>query len=355
MTGNRAAVLHDPGDLRVEERPTPAPGAGDVLIEVSVVGVCGSDVHYYREGRIGDFVVGAPLVLGHEAAGLVVAVGPGVDPVRVGERVAVEPGVPCRRCTACKTGRYNLCPDMRFLATPPVDGAFTRFLTIPADFAHPIPPGMRDEEAALCEPLAVGVWANRRAEVQPGDRVLVTGAGPVGLLAAQVAAVRGAEVTVIDPSPARRSLAASVGLSDSHPEIPRLRVDVLLECSGAPEALASGLATLNPAGRAVVVGMGADLVPLPLPLLQTREISLTGTFRYANCYPAAVSLARRHAVHLAALVGSRFGLDQVEEALLASTRDPSIVKAFVYPQHTSLPARDRPGTPTPRTSQGGQE
>src|SRR3954454_842070 len=183
----RAAVLHGPGEVVIEERPVPRPGPAEVVVRVRSVGVCGSDTHYYDHGRIGSFVVEAPLVLGHEAAGEVTELGPGVTRLTGGQRVSVEPGVPDLTCEQCLAGRYNLCPDMRFFATPPIDGSLAEFVTVHEDFAHPVPEDMSDDAAALLEPLSVGVWANRRGGVTAGSRVLTTGAGPVGLVAAQCA------------------------------------------------------------------------------------------------------------------------------------------------------------------------
>lgn len=263
------------------------------------VGVCGSDVHYYRHGRIGDFVVDAPLVLGHEASGRIVARGSEAQRHEVVQRVALEPGVPCGRCTQCRAGRYNLCPDVIFLATPPVDGAFTRYLAAHEDFVHPVPDSLSDEAAALLEPLSVGVWAAQKAAVQPGDRVLVTGAGPVGVLCALVALARGAaQVTVTDVSPERLEVARRLGIPATHlatdgtPAEAGIEADVLLECSGAARAIGDGLRARAPAGRAVLVGMSPDPeVAVPVALLQNRELAVTGTFRYAGTYPAALALA----------------------------------------------------------------
>ena len=205
---NRSAVLNSARDLDVLDRPVPTPGPSQVLVQVEAVGICGSDVHYYEHGRIGSYVVDRPMIIGHEAAGMVVAAGEDVDYRLVGERVALEPGVPCRSCRQCLSGRYNLCPDVVFFATPPVDGAISQLVTIDADFAHPVPDGLTFEQAAMAEPVSVGVWAARRAAITPGDRVLVTGAGPIGLLAAQVArAFGGVDITVTDLSDFRLSVA----------------------------------------------------------------------------------------------------------------------------------------------------
>jgi len=188
----RAAVLEGVGKVTLQERPVPLPGPGEVLVEVAAVGTCGSDVHYYEHGRIGDFVVESPLVLGHEPSGVVVAAGPGADRHRPGQRVSIEPGVPDFTCEYCRAGRYNLCPRMRFFGTPPIDGAFCEYVVVHEEFAYPVPDSLSDDAAALVEPLSVGVWACRKARVGPGSRVLVVGAGPIGLVCLQAAKAFGA-------------------------------------------------------------------------------------------------------------------------------------------------------------------
>lgn len=331
---NLSAVLHAPRDLRVEERPHPVPGAHDVLVRPGAVGICGSDVHYYEHGRIGPHVVRAPMVVGHEAAGTVVEVGADVDPARVGELVALEPGVPDRTCEQCLAGRYNLCPAVVFFATPPVDGAIAQLVAIDASFAHPVPAGLDVEQAAMAEPVSVGVWAARRAGVSPGDRVLVTGAGPIGLLAAQVARAFGARsVTVTDVSAFRLGIARELGFEGLDAREPLTGAfDVLLECSGAAAAFSAGCAALAPAGRAVLVGMGADTVSLDVALVQGREITVTGLFRYAGTYPTALSLLASGRVRTDVVVTHRFGLAGTDDALTLARRDPRSLKAVVLPQ-----------------------
>jgi L-iditol 2-dehydrogenase len=331
---NRSAVLRGEHDLVIEERPVPAPGPGEVLVKVGAVGICGSDVHYYEHGRIGPFVVEAPMVIGHEAAGVVVGVGEGVDPGRVGELVALEPGVPCRHCEQCLAGRYNLCPDVVFFATPPIDGAISTLVTLDAAFAFAAPEGMDAEQAAMAEPVSVGVWACRKAGVTAGDRVLVTGAGPIGLLAGQVARAFGAsQVTVTDVSDFRLGVADDLGLEAHRADQPLTgEYDVLLECSGAPVAVKTGLAALARAGRAVLVGMGPDEVGINIPLVQSRELSITGTFRYARTYPLALQLISSGAIDVARIITHRFSLDETEAALTAGRREPEAIKSIVLPQ-----------------------
>jgi len=329
----RASVLIGRGEIRLEERPVPDPGPGEVLVKVASVGVCGSDVHYYREGRIGDFVVDQPLVLGHEVSGDIVAVGAGVGDSRLGERVAIEPQRPCRVCAQCSAGRYNLCPRMEFYATPPVDGAFCDYVTIQAEFAHRVPDEVSYDVAALLEPLSVGIWASRKAHVVPGSRILVAGAGPIGVIATQAARAFGAaEVIVTDPVPQRREMARRFGATTTLDPVTEavadLGVDAFLDCSGAPAAVRSGLTAVRGGGTVVLIGMGADEVPLPISVIQTRELNVTGVFRYTDTWPTAAHLAASKQVDLASLVTGRFDLEHAEEALNADLTAGSL-KAVV--------------------------
>jgi L-iditol 2-dehydrogenase len=310
-----------------------------VTVRVASVGVCGSDVHYYEHGRIGQFVVESPLVLGHEASGEVAAVGPGVPFAVVGQRVSVEPGVPDLTCEQCLAGRYNLCPNMRFFATPPIDGAFAEYVVVHAAFAHPVPDTISDDAAALLEPLSVGIWACRKGRVSAGSRVLITGAGPIGLVTVQAARAFGAtEIIVSDVNPARLDLARDLGATHvvdartaSVTDLPR-PPQVLLECSGHPAATVDGLRALDRAGRAVLVGMGGDELPLPLSVVQERELEVTGTFRYAGTWPTAIALVAAGRVDLDRLVTGTYALGEAESALTAARRDPGSVKVVVHPQ-----------------------
>jgi L-iditol 2-dehydrogenase len=333
----RASVLRGVRDVAVEQRSVPTPGPGEVQVRVGSVGVCGSDMHYYERGRIGQFVVDAPLVLGHEAGGTVSAVGLDVVGLRIGDRVAIEPGVPCRACAQCRAGRYNLCPGVRFFATPPYDGAFCEYVTMPADFVYAVPDTVSDDASGLLEPLSVGIWASRRAGISPGDRVLVTGAGPIGLIAAQTARAYGAtSVAVTDVNPHRLDVAERLGFTaidvsrDSLTDV-GVEADVLLECSGNGRATWDAVATLAPAARVVLVGMGGDEIRLPLSYVQDREITFSGAFRYANTWPEAIELAASGRVDLDGLVTGHFSLDDVEGALTAGRDDPGSIKVVVRP------------------------
>ena len=184
---NRAAVMTGLETIEIQDVPEPVPQPHQAVVRVEAVGVCGSDTGYYKVGRIGDYVVTGPLILGHEVAGQVIEVGDDVTDVQVGDRVAIEPGTPCRHCHECLAGRYHLCPELEFFATPPYDGALVQRMAVDARNLYRLPDSMSYEQGALVEPLSVGIWGCKRARLEPGDEVLVTGAGPVGLLAASVA------------------------------------------------------------------------------------------------------------------------------------------------------------------------
>ncbi|MDP2952871.1 MAG: NAD(P)-dependent alcohol dehydrogenase, partial [Chloroflexota bacterium] len=242
-----AAVLHGKLDLRLEHRPIPLPGPGQVLVRIVAVGICGSDVHFWKDGRIGTRVVERPMILGHECAGEVVALGEGVAAFQVGDRVALEPGIPCGFCPWCRTGRYNLCPQVRFLAAPPTDGALAEYVAHPAALTYKLPAHLSYEEGALLEPLSVGLHAVERAGVRVGDRVLIAGAGPIGLVNLFAAKAHGAsQVYLTDIRPHRLELACRLGAEaaiDAR-ETPGVQqkmqeftegygVDIALDCSGS--------------------------------------------------------------------------------------------------------------------------
>lgn len=334
---NHAAVMPELGRIDIQPVPEPEPGPREAVVQMEAVGVCGSDTAYYTVGRIGDYIVDGPIILGHECSGQVVAVGAEVTQVKVGDRVAIEPGTPCRDCRDCMAGRYHLCPDLVFFATPPYDGSLVQRMAIDERQLFVMPDGMSYEEGAMCEPLSVGIWACKRAGLEPGDRVLVTGAGPVGLLAAQVARAFGASsVTVADIAEFRLDMARELGF-----EVERVGegtdndFDVLLECSGAPTALADGLWRLRTNGRAAMVGMPKQDVTLALSRLNVNELTVGLVNRYAHTWPMAIELISSGRVDVASLVTHRFPLDETADALMLAKNVPDSVKAIIAPQQRS--------------------
>lgn len=334
---NHAAVMPELGVIEIRQLADPDPGPREAVVRMEAVGVCGSDTAYYTVGRIGDYIVDGPIILGHECSGQVVAVGSEVTRVKVGDRVAIEPGTPCRDCRDCMAGRYHLCPDLVFFATPPYDGSLVQRMAIDERQLFVMPDGMSYEEGAMCEPLSVGIWACKRAGLEPGDRVLVTGAGPVGLLAAQVARAFGASsVTVADIAEFRLDMARELGF-----EVERVGegtdddFDVLLECSGAPTALADGLWRLRTNGRAAMVGMPKQDVTLALSRLNVKELTVGLVNRYAHTWPTAIELISSGRVDVASLVTHRFPLDETADALMLAKTVPDSVKAIISPQQRS--------------------
>ncbi len=332
-----ANVLIRAGHVEMQERRVPTPSPDEVLVKVTAVGVCGSDVHFFHEGRLGDWVVEEPLVLGHESGGVIVAVGSDVSPERIGERVSIEPQHPSTTSAETLRGDYNLDPHMRFYAVPGTDGAFQEYVTIQSHFAFAIPDSVSDWAAALLEPLSVAVATGRKAAFSVGDRVLITGAGPVGLAVAQVARASGAaEVLVSDISGSRRSAALRFGATtalDPITDADAIRAagaDSFVDASGAAAAVRSGIDALRPGGRAVLVGMGLPELALPITHIQNKELVLTGVFRYANTWPAAIALVASGQVDLDGMVTGTFSLDRVEDAL-GSTTGPDTIKSVVEP------------------------
>ena len=332
---NRAAVMPELHRINIEQVPDPAPSSHQAVVRVEAVGVCGSDTAYFKVGRIGDYVVDGPIILGHEVAGQVIEVGADVTNVKVGDRVAIEPGTPCRNCEQCFAGRYHLCPNLVFLATPPYDGALVEKMAIDARNLHPLPDNMSYEQGALVEPLSVGIWGCKRAGLQAGDDVLVTGAGPVGLLAAAAARAMGAlSVTLTDVSDFRLDLAFSMGFNTEHSAEPTGKTfDVLLECSGAPGVLGAGLTRLRPAGRAAMIGMSKESeIPLPLSQLNVNELTISLVNRYQNTWPLGIALISSGRVDVAPLITHHFPLEKTEEALLLGSTVSNSVKAVIHPQ-----------------------
>lgn len=329
----RAVVLHGPRDLRAEFRPRPHPGPGEVLVRVHMVGVCGSDIHFFEEGRAGSSIVRDPVVLGHEFGGEIAAVGPGTNR-EVGQRVSIEPGIQCGRCEACIRGTYNHCTNMRFLGAAPTDGALQEYVIVPADHAHPVPDSVSDDAAALIEPLSVAIWGVSRARLQDGESVLIIGAGPIGVLCALVAQTHNPrQIVIADPSEGRRSRAASI--TAAMPVLPddlRDRVpafDVVFECSGSRSGLDAAMSAVHEAGRVVLLGVGVDRLDIPMNLLQEGEVTVTGSHRYRDTWPAAISMIARNTLDPVRIVTAHYTLDRAEEAILAPRTDPTALKVCI--------------------------
>ncbi|GAA6032043.1 hypothetical protein JCM8097_003401 [Rhodosporidiobolus ruineniae] len=352
-TKNTAFVLHGIDDVRYEERPVPTEvGPNDAIVAPKAVSICGSDVHYLKHGRIGDFVVNNPMILGHETAGIVVKVGSNVKDLKPGDRVALEPGESCRVCPDCKGGHYERCPDMIFAATPPYDGTLAGFYTLPADLCYKLPDNMTLEEGALLEPMSVGVHAvSKVAEMKPASNVVIFGAGPVGLLTAAAAKGLGAaRVIAIDIQEPRLQFAKEAGLvhdyclppkpkdGESREDYPirsaaeiRERfgftergpkgVDLVIDCSGAEVCIQTACHLLKHGGTLVQVGMGKPDVTLPLHTILSHELSVKGSFRYGpGVYNLSLDLVARGAVNLKSLISHRYTFAEAYQGFVDNHR-----------------------------------
>ncbi|KAF2997487.1 hypothetical protein E8E14_005286 [Neopestalotiopsis sp. 37M] len=330
---NKSFILEKPKSVTYADRPVPKLSSPhDILVAVNYTGICGSDVHYWHHGAIGHFVVKDPMVLGHESAGTVVAVGESVTTLSKGDRVALEPGYPCRRCEPCLAGHYNLCPEMRFAATPPHDGTLTGFWAAPADFCYKLPDHVSTQEGALVEPLAVAVHIVRQASVTPGQSVVVMGAGPVGLLCAAVAKAFGAttvcSVDIVDSKlefakgfcSTHTYASQRVSAEDNADNIKRAigrpdGADVVIDASGAEPSIQTSLHTVRMGGTYVQGGMGKPDITFPIMALCLKEVTAKGSFRYGSGdYRLAVELLASGKVDVKKLISDVVAFEQAEEA-----------------------------------------
>ena len=332
----KASFLNKELKIYTAEIEIPVLDANQVLVKVESVGVCGSDVHYYKHGVIGPYVVENPIILGHELSGTITAVGSEISPTRIGKRVAVEPQRACKMCKQCLAGRYNLCPDIEFYATPPIDGAFCEYVKIESSFAFDIPDSISFDAAALIEPMSVCLWAAQKAKIGPDSTVLIAGAGPIGVIMAQVASALGAPAVVVtDILDSRlefvRGYGATGTVNTSKSSLGDEKFDVFIDACGIPSAVYAGIKATGPAGRVLLVGLGSDDMNLPVSHIQNNEIIVTGVFRYTNTWPTSIDLIAAGKVNLDAIVTHRFGLGDVEAAL-NTTSDPKAMKIIVNPQ-----------------------
>ncbi|MFF2094138.1 NAD(P)-dependent alcohol dehydrogenase [Paenibacillus sp. NPDC058174] len=342
----KAAVMVKPGEIVIQELPVPEPGPDEVLVKVMAVGICGSDIHYYEHGKIGPYVVEKPIILGHECAGIVAATGEKVSRFRNGDRVAVEPGIVCGRCAYCKQGRYNLCLEVQFLATPPVDGAFVQYIIMREDNLFLIPDHLSFEEASLNEPFSVGLHAAARTQLKPGSTVAIMGMGPVGLMAVVAAKAYGvSQIFVTDLEPIRLEAAIRLGATHAinvreHNAVEEIRrltggsgVDVAWETAGSPHALQAALSSLRRGGKLAIVGLPPQAeIPLNIPSIADNEFDLYGVFRYANTYPSGIAALASGISDVGSLITDRYPLAQTQEAMeRARTNKAGSLKVMVYP------------------------
>ncbi|KAF7187317.1 putative D-xylulose reductase A [Pseudocercospora fuligena] len=354
---NPSFVLRAVKDVAFEDRPVPTlRDPYDVRVHVHQTGICGSDVHYWQRGRIGDFVLTSPIILGHESSGTVVEIGTSVKNVKVGDRVAIEPGVPCRHCDYCREGAYNLCPDTVFAATPPWDGTLAKYYIVASDYVYPIPEHMSMEEGALVEPTAVGVQICKVADVRAGQTVLVMGCGPIGVMCQAVAKAYGAKKVIgvdvvqsrldfaktfgadgvyltprpdagVDPVEHQEQVAALIKKEFDLGEGP----DVVLECTGAEPCIQTGVFVCRKGGTYVQAGMGKENVVFPITTACIRALNIKGSIRYTTgCYPQAVDLVASGKVDAKRLITNRFKFEEAENAFeLVKAAKPDVFKVMI--------------------------
>jgi L-iditol 2-dehydrogenase len=327
-----AARLYGPRDIRVERMPHPGkPGPGNVLLCVTATGICGSDLHTFANARIGDTVLKSPLVLGHEFAGIIETIGSGVEKLRAGMRVAVDPAQPCHHCDLCESGNPNLCRRLHFCGLYPDDGSLCEFMVVPARTCFPVPDSINDEAAAMLEPLGVALHAINLAKIRPGNRVAVIGAGPIGLLLVQAAKLAGAgEIFVRDPLPGRLMLAAKLG---AKPLAVRGEVDVAIEAAWGGAAIEQALELARPGGRVVLVGIPPeDRCAFQHSTARRKGLTIVFSRRMKHTYPRAIRLVESGKVDVHSLVTHRVPLKNVAEAFaLNSAYKDNVVKIIVKP------------------------
>ena len=337
-------VLEGAKKLRLRDIEVPSTlGAHDVRIKMHTVGICGSDVHYYEHGAIGQFVVREPMVLGHEGSGTVVEVGEAVTDLKAGDRVCMEPGIPDPNSRASRLGLYNLDPAVRFWATPPVHGCLTPYVVHPAAITFKLPDHVSFAEGAMVEPLAVGLHAATKAQIKPGEIAVVLGAGTIGMVAALAALAAGCgRVIITDVQQPKLDLAAKLGpitpvnvkeqrLADVVDEITGgWGADVVFEASGNARAAASAIEPLCPGGRIVYIGMPGEPIPFDIVAAAAKEARVETIFRYAHVYPRAVALIGSGRLDVKPLLTDQFAFERSIEAFeFAAHMPPSSVKVSI--------------------------
>lgn len=340
----KVAVMNGIGKMGFIEKEVSQPKANEVLVKLEYVGICGSDLHYYETGRIGDYIVEPPFVLGHEPGGVVVKVGEDVKHLSVGDKVALEPGKTCGHCEFCKTGRYNLCPDVIFFATPPVDGVFQEYVCHEADLCFKLPENVSTIEGSLIEPLAVGFHAAIQGQAQAGQTAVVMGSGCIGLVTMMALKAMGvSNVYVVDIMEKRLEKALELGATgvinsketDPVEMIMKLTdgkgCDLAIETAGAEITTIQCINMAKKGTNVVLVGYSkTGEMTLPMSLVLDKELTFKTVFRYRHIYPMAIEAVANGKVNLKGIVTDEFTLDEVQKAMDYSVNNKSdIVKAVI--------------------------
>ena len=340
----KVAVMNGIGKMGYTERQIPSPKDNEVLVKLEYVGICGSDMHYYETGRIGDYVVEPPFVLGHEPGGVVMEVGKDVTHLKVGDRVALEPGKTCGKCKFCREGKYNLCPDVVFFATPPVDGVFQEYVAHEADLCFKLPDNVSTLEGALIEPLAVGFHAAMQGGARAGQTAVVMGAGCIGLVTMMALKAMGvSRVYVVDIMEKRLEKALELGADgvidgskkDAVEEVKKLTggkgCDLAVETAGTQITTVQTIHMTKKGATIVLVGYSkSGEMTLPMSLALDKELTFKTVFRYRHIYPMAIEAVAAGKVNLKGIVTDIFGLDEAQKAMDYSVNHKAdIVKAVI--------------------------
>lgn len=340
----KAARLYGPKDFRIDDLSVPEPGRGQVLLQVLSVGVCGSGVHYFLDGGIGDDKVEDPFVIGHEFSACIAALGPGVDGPPVGTRVAVEPAISCGTCEFCLAGHPNLCENILFCSTPPTPGALQEYIVHPAELCFPLPDTVTNDQGAMLEPLGVALHAVRLANLHPGDTVAILGCGPIGLLTLQVALISGARAAyVTDVVPERLAMASKFGATaafkaDEGDPVAWVMeqthgrgVDVAFEAAWAAETVAQSAEMARRGGKLMMVGIPRENVAVfPAHAVRRKGLTIKYVRRMKHTYPRAIAMVRDGLIDVDTVATHRFSLDEVTTAYpLVASYDDGAVKIII--------------------------
>ncbi len=333
----RAIYLKQKQIFKEVDLPMPSPKDDEVLIKIKSVGVCGSDVHYWEHGKIGDFIVREPLILGHEVSGEIVKRGSNVSGLECGDLVVIEPFEICGRCEACKTGRYNLCYKLKFYATPPYDGALREYVTFDSSFVFKVPEGIDSELATIVEPMAVGVFSARTVSVSLGDKVIIYGSGIIGLCCMISAFEAGSsEAVVVDIREERLQFAKSIGadhtinsLKDKTEKYDQY-FDTAFECSGESVCLIDASKKVKCGGKIAGIGLNINSTQeAPIADMIIKEQQFIPTFRYAHSYPEALHIIKQNKEKVERFITHRFSLDEIEKAFKTARDDKKALKVVI--------------------------
>lgn len=344
---NKAIFMSGTNNMIWKDIPMPQLSLDDVLIKVEAVGICGSDMHYYQHGKIGSFIVQGDLILGHEASGTVIKVGENVKNLKEGDRVAMEPGVTCGYCEFCVTGKYNLCPDVEFFATPPYDGVFANYVKHPASKCFVLPDNVNFIEGALVEPLNVGLHAANQGNVKLGDSVVIFGTGCIGLCSILASKAMGAsKIIVVDILQNRLEKALEIGAThvinakneDAIKKIMEITnnkgAEVVIETAGTEITFAQTVDAVKISGTIVLVGMTPkDSIEFNFMKLQGKEAQITTVFRYRNLYPTAINAISSGSININSIVSHKFPFEETKNAFDYVSQNPGdVVKAVIVMQ-----------------------